>query len=145
MVAGGWPVGEGTSASFADRFDALAAAMHPHDRGPYTNDEIADGIRSVGGPSLSSPYIQQLRKGRRDKPSLDLVLGIARFFGVPIGYFAGETDTALAPDEVVLLNVVRSPDLREMVGQLDELDSHTRQIVAELVAGLVARNPPERG
>lgn len=118
---------------FAARLDALITTQRP-DGWMWTNEEVADGIRRVGGPSVSTTYVQQLRRGRRDKPSWPLVVALARLFGVPVGYFAGEDQEAvIAAADLHLLNAVRSPVVRELVEKLDGLGPQGRQVIARLV------------
>lgn len=131
--------------SFAHRLDKLISTMHPADRGPWTNEEVADGVRSVGGPSLSAAYVQQLRRGRRDNPSFALVVALARFYRVPVSYFSGgDADDALTEQELSLVNVARNPDLTAVVIKLDSLSPRARPIVDHLVDGLIELDPDRR-
>lgn len=123
--------------SFADHLDRLITTVHPVGRGPYTHDEVAEGIRQVGGPSLSPPYISQLRRGRRGNPSFALVTALARFFEVPLSYFAPETEGALTEDDAALLTAARNPEYKELLLKLDRLAPSTRVLVANLVNGLL--------
>lgn len=123
--------------SFADLLDRLIRTTYPSDRGPYTPEEVAEGIRRVGGPSVSRPYIQQLRRGRRENPSFALVVAIALFFRVPLAYFAPETEGALTSQEAELLTAARDPELNELITELNRLDPSVRRLVTSLVDNLL--------
>ncbi|MFI0982703.1 XRE family transcriptional regulator [Streptomyces sp. NPDC021093] len=71
----------------------LVETVHPPDRGPYTNQEIAELLHERGGPTLSHVYLWQLRTGRRDNPTRWHLETLASFFGVPVAYFF-DADTA---------------------------------------------------
>lgn len=122
--------------SLGDRLNQLVATVHPPERGPYTDEEVVDGIRSVGGPSLSAQYFNHLRHGRRDNPTKAALEGIARFFRVPVGYlFAdefGESDDA----DRHILTVVRRAKLEELVELIGELPEETKDSVERIVEDL---------
>src|SRR5579884_390058 len=82
------------SRSLADRIDHLLTTVHPRDRGPYTYEEVAEGIRAQGGPTISAQYLNQLHRGRRDNPTKQHLEALARFFGVPVAYFFDDTEAA---------------------------------------------------
>lgn len=123
--------------TFADHLDRLITTVHPAGRGPYTHDEVAEGIQQVGGPSLSPPYISQLRRGRRGNPSFAVVAALARFFEVPLAYFAPEAEGGLTDDDAVLLTAARNPEYKELLLKLDRLAPSTRLLVANLVNRLL--------
>ncbi|SBW22900.1 hypothetical protein FDG2_3287 [Candidatus Protofrankia californiensis] len=72
---------------FSKRLNGLFALVHPPDRGPYTNQEVARLLRERGGPALSHVYLWQLRTGQRDNPTRRHLQALAEFFGVPVAYF----------------------------------------------------------
>lgn len=125
---------------FAARLDQLIASVHPPGRGPYTNEEVADGVRQAGGPSRSVAYIQQLRTGRRDQPTFTLVVALARFFQVPVGYFApGPGEDQPAEDMIAAAN--RGPQLQRLVQKLQQLDSNTLHVLDQLIDNLSRQRP----
>ena len=77
---------------FARRLDHLFKTVHPKDRGPYTNPEVADAINKAAGENvISQTYIWQLRTGKRDNPTKKHISALAAFFGVsPLYFFADE-------------------------------------------------------
>ncbi|MFB8310196.1 XRE family transcriptional regulator [Streptomyces sp. NPDC055961] len=73
--------------SLADKLNQLFEVVHPKDRGPYTNDEVAAALKEQGGSTISGTYLWQLRTGRRDNPTRRHYEAIAEFFKVPPAYF----------------------------------------------------------
>lgn len=67
--------------AFGERFARLVETIHPGDRGPYSDREIAEAL------GLSRQYVWQLRTGQRGEPRQSTVNDIAAFFGVPAEYF----------------------------------------------------------
>ena len=76
-------------ATFADKLRYLIENVHPKDRGPFTMNEIVDGVRRNGG-SITQGYISMLLNGTRPNPGLKVVTDLAEFFRVPLQYFADE-------------------------------------------------------
>ncbi len=76
-------------ATFAEKFRYLVDNVHPKDRGPFTMNEIVDGIRANGG-TITQGYISMLLNGTRPNPSLQIAQDIAKFFHVPLDYFADD-------------------------------------------------------
>ncbi|WP_307534226.1 helix-turn-helix domain-containing protein [Streptomyces sp. V3I8] len=76
------------------RLNCLFETMYPHDRGPFSNEEVARAIRDQGG-DISKQYIAYLRKGERGNPRIHHLDALARFFGVPVSYFFDEDPAAL--------------------------------------------------
>lgn len=59
--------------SLADKLNQAFAALHPADRGPYSNREVAQRFvdhGEPGEPSISVNYIAMLRSGERDNPTV---------------------------------------------------------------------------
>ncbi|MEV0945093.1 helix-turn-helix transcriptional regulator [Rhodococcus sp. NPDC049939] len=84
---------ENRVATFAEKFRYLIDNVHPKDRPPFTVSEIVDGIRSNGG-TITQGYVSMLLNGLRPNPSLQVVQDIARFFHVPLDYFADDSSYA---------------------------------------------------
>jgi transcriptional regulator with XRE-family HTH domain len=74
------------TAKFAERLNGLFATLHPHGRGPYSNEEVAKEIRSKGG-DISRAYIAYLRNGSRRNPTMRHMEALGAFFGVHPSYF----------------------------------------------------------
>ncbi|WP_075297766.1 MULTISPECIES: hypothetical protein [unclassified Pseudonocardia] len=118
--------------TFAKRLNALAHTQKRDDGEPWTNDRIAERLGEVGGPTLSTPYVQQLRTGRRGNPSWLLVVALAQVFRVPVSYF-DTTGDPLSTEDLQLLNAVRSTDLRDLIVKLEGIGPQARQVISRLV------------
>ena len=76
------------SARFAQRLEHLFRTVHPKDRKPYTNVEVAEAINQAAGDQvISQAYVWQLRKGKKDNPTRKHIAALAAFFGVSPMYF----------------------------------------------------------
>ncbi|OLM28674.1 ESX-1 secreted protein regulator EspR [Pseudonocardia sp. Ae717_Ps2] len=126
----------GAARTLGDRLNRLVATVHPPERGPYTDEEVVDGIRSVGGPSLSAQYFNHLRHGRRDNPTKAAVEGIARFFRVPVGYLFADEFSETDDADRHILTVVRRANLEDLVELLGELPRETKDSVVRIVEDL---------
>lgn len=101
---------------------------------PRTNADIADAITAATGEELSSTGVWKLRTGRGDNPTLKTLTAMARFFGVPVGYFGDEEAAESIGDEFALLELLRDEGIgRAGLRSLTGLSSHGRRAVAEII------------
>lgn len=87
----------GTSSNtLADRINRLFETVRPRDSGgrQYSNEHVAAEIGRTNGVQISQSYIWQLRKGKKDNPTLRHLQALADFFGVPITYFFDDSPPA---------------------------------------------------
>lgn len=127
----------GTSGrTLADRLNALVATVHPPDRGPFTDEEIVNGIREAGGPSMSVAYLNHLRRGRRDNPTKTTLEGLARFFRVPVGHLFDDEYGEVTETERQTLTIIRQAGLESLVEQIGALPTETRDSIDRIVADL---------
>jgi transcriptional regulator with XRE-family HTH domain len=101
---------------------------------PRTNADVAEAITAATGEELSSTGVWKLRTGRGDNPTLKTMTAMARFFGVPVGYFGeGEAAESIG-DEVALLALLRGNGIsRESLRAMAGLSGPGRQAVAEII------------
>jgi transcriptional regulator with XRE-family HTH domain len=107
--------------SVAETLNLLFSTVHPANRGPYTNAEVATAT------GLAESYVGYLRSGKRRNPTLRSLQVLAAHFGVTVSYLVGETNAphADAPGDAV-------GSLERNGGPLPQ-----RADVGELVARLV--------
>lgn len=122
--------------TLASRIDHLLSTVHPKNRGPYTYEEVAEGIRAQGGPTISAQYLNQLHRGRRDNPTKQHLEALAKFFGVPVAYFFDDTQTALIDEEIALLSVIRDQEVKDLALRTLELSPEARRSVAAIIEEL---------
>lgn len=100
--------------TFSDRLTHLIAVVHPPGRGPYTNVEICQGVEDLGY-QISASYLSQLRGGQRGaRPSGDIVVALARFFGVHPAYFYDDELAADTNSELDLVAAVRDAGIERI-------------------------------
>ncbi len=83
-------------------------------RGEYSLEEVAEGIRDRGGPTISASYIWQLRKGVKDNPTKKHMEALADFFGVPAAYFFDDDAAARIEAELSMLAALRDAGVRRV-------------------------------
>jgi ESX-1-secreted protein regulator len=98
--------------SLASKLDRLFQAVRPGGRGEYSYQEVADSIRSEGGPTISATYLWQLRKGLRDNPTRNHLAALAKFFGVSPAYFFDEDTAEMVDAQLSLLAAMRDASVR---------------------------------
>ncbi|MGW5054001.1 helix-turn-helix domain-containing protein [Actinokineospora sp. NPDC004072] len=86
------PMSDGGPTPLTSRLDRLFRISRPHGR-QWSNAEVAAEIKKAN-PDLrvSGAYLSMLRTGKRTSPSTDLLLALARFFGVNPSYFFDDED-----------------------------------------------------
>lgn len=72
--------------SFAEALSFLYDKRLRDDGKPYSDRDVEDALKA-SGVSASHSYLWMLRKGRKNFPRTNIVTGLARFFGVPAGFF----------------------------------------------------------
>ncbi|MEV6073312.1 helix-turn-helix transcriptional regulator [Nocardia sp. NPDC052001] len=81
---------------FAHRLnESIGRWEHQHGR-RLPNTELVARLAEAGH-SMSMAYLSQLRRGRRDRPSMELLVALARVFDVPADHFTNagkDFDTA---------------------------------------------------
>jgi transcriptional regulator with XRE-family HTH domain len=92
--------------TLADKINQLFRTIHPRDRGPYSNEEVASSIRD-GGESMSATYLWMLRRGERTNPTMRHLQALAGFFGVAPAYFFDEAVTRRTDRDLELLSSLR--------------------------------------
>lgn len=126
----------GETRALQDRLNRIVATIHPPDRGPYTDEEIVNGIREAGGPSMSVAYLNHLRRGRRDNPTKTTLEGIARFFRIPVGELFDDEYAHNTEEDRHILTLVRKAELEPLVEMASELPDETRASLARIVEDL---------
>jgi transcriptional regulator with XRE-family HTH domain len=122
----------GNTALFAERLNNLFDSIYPPSRGPYRNSEVTQTL-ARRGYDLSDPYLSQLRRGLRTRPSPQTVQMLAEFFGVRTEYLNGEDSgyTRALDGELAWLRLARNEAVREVTTALLTLPASAREAVLE--------------
>lgn len=88
--------------TFAQRLRTLVSTVHAPNRGPYTQKEIVEGVRELGG-EISQQYLSELLRGVSQDPSERIVEFLAKFFGVSPAYFANDEEYQRTNDYIDLV------------------------------------------
>ena len=133
------------------KLNRLFATMHPRGRGEYTLQEVIDGIRAQGGPTLSITYLWQLRHGVKDNPTKQHLEALAQFFGVNPAYFFDRKVAARVEEQLDLLAAMRDAGVYNIAQRASELDPGGRRTVTVMIEelrrmqGLPTDPPPRNG
>lgn len=82
--------------------------------GRYSNEGAAQALGELG-VTVTAQHLWHLRTGRRDNPSFRLLQGIARLFGVPIGYFSDEDVERQVAEQMATLASLRDSGVRSLL------------------------------
>lgn len=130
---------------FAVRLNRLFAAVPGPGERPRTNSEVAAQLTAWGHP-ISKPYLSQLRAGTRTNPSDATVTALARFFRVPVGYFADEDHTSAAEQDYRLLTRLQFNSLRELSTRAFDLSEESQNLLTVMADRLrITEGLPEVG
>ncbi|WP_418006008.1 helix-turn-helix domain-containing protein [Mycobacterium sp. PDNC021] len=118
--------------SLAPRLNRLFDTIRPPGRGPLRNVEVIKALRARG-IEFSSPYLSQLRAGRRNHPSLETLRQLAEVFGVSVAYFTDPTSaySRYLDAELCWLHMAHDPDVRRITTALLALPPHAREEVLQ--------------
>ncbi|GAA2390809.1 helix-turn-helix domain-containing protein [Streptomyces glaucosporus] len=119
--------------TFAARLNHLFETVHPPDRGPYSNQEVADLLRKRGGETVSHVYLWKLRTGRAANPSRRQLETLAGFFGVPVGYFFDDTTAARVDAELEIVRQLRDSGVQRVATRVAGLSPQSlEQVLAAI-------------
>ncbi len=120
------------SDSFADRLNYLFDHLYPAGRGPYSNSEVAAGVRQAGYKATSQ-YVRVLRRGQRKNPTLDFIGGLAEFFRIPAGYFFDGPEAEDIKKQIEILVAARSADVKEIFFRSTQIGEQDREVVLRIL------------
>ncbi|WP_372939703.1 PAS domain-containing protein [Mycolicibacterium sp.] len=110
----------------ADRLNRLFETIRAPGQGPYTNSEVLRALADRG-VYISAPYLSQLRRGNRKRPSEATVNALAEFFGVLPVYFADTYDEedlqylVRLDNDLRWLELTHDPEVRRLTTMMLEL------------------------
>lgn len=129
----------------ADRLNKLFQEVQPEGR-PYKLREVADGINEQAGENLvSMQYLSQLRSGDRRKPSHEVVVALARWFGVKVEYFSDEETARRTDAELRMLNLMKDARVRDLAFRAQDLPDKSFSVLAQLIDQLRRDDDPPPG
>src|SRR3954451_7852179 len=119
--------------TLAEKLDRLFKTVHPHGEREYTHEEVAEGIRQQGGPTISATYIWQLRRGIKDNPTKRHLEALAEFFMVSPAYFFDEAAANLIHSQLALLAAMRDAQVRHIATRVAELSPEGIDAVTAII------------
>lgn len=117
--------------TFAERLRTLVDTVHPPGRGRFTQAEISEGVRELGG-DLSQQYLSQLLRGVHE-PSDRIVRHLAAFFGVSIDYFADNAEYKRTNDYIALLRRVGDSEVLAVSARAVDLPAEALERISAAV------------
>ncbi|MBY8862059.1 helix-turn-helix domain-containing protein [Nocardia sp. CA2R105] len=125
---------------FTAKLNFLFATIVPAGGREYSNARVAGAICATG-VQISPSYIWELRKGRKDNPTLKHLQALADFFGVPPAYFldAATHDRVthrleqLRAEQQRLRELAATNEVQMMALRAGELSSKGRRQVADML------------
>ena len=139
---------ETPSPSLADKLNQAFATLHPADRGPYSNREVARWLQQharTDDPTISVNYIAMLRSGERNNPTVRHLQALARFFDINPAYFIEDSARADAVHaDLKLVAAMRDAEVRDIAARALDLDPAMRKWLHDTVAGLPPSTSPKR-
>ncbi len=119
--------------SLAHKLERLFKTLHPAGRGEYTLQEVIDGIRAQGGPTLSIAYLWQLRAGVRDNPRKEHLEALAKFFQVNPSYFFDGEVADRVESQLDLIAAMRDAEVQEIALSASALTPEGRRAIAAMI------------
>jgi len=119
--------------TLAEKLNHLFETIHPPGRPEFSSEDVAEGIRARGGPTISATYIWQLRKGLRDNPTKKHLEALADFFGVTPAYFFDEEAAERIEAELKLLAALRDAPVRHVALRASGLSPQSLKAIAEMI------------
>jgi hypothetical protein len=124
----------GRLSTFAGRLNRLFEIAHPPGRGPFSSTEVVSLVRARGA-KFSTPYLSQLRRGRRTQPSAEIVNVLSAVFGLEPGYLSG-SDTVYCQnvdEDLGWLRLTRDSTVRELTTAILELSPDAQEEIVRMI------------
>jgi transcriptional regulator with XRE-family HTH domain len=129
----------------AERLDRLFETVQPLGR-PFSLREVAEGVNEQAGKNLLSfQHVSQLRKGVRRRPGYDVLMGLAKWFGVPPGYFTDDEVARRTDEELEILRIMRDANTRKLAESSAGMSEQQFRAVQELIDTIQKANRLAQG
>lgn len=125
--------GQQDRSTLADKLDRLFTTVRPAPGKEYSSAEVAAAIAEAGGPTISSTYVWQLRKGTRDNPTKLHLEALAGFFGVSAAYFLDDEVAATLDAELELVAAIRDTSIRRIAQRSAGLSPDSLRTIADVI------------
>ncbi len=122
--------------TLAEKLDWLIENVHPADRNPYSNAELAALVEKATGEKVSDGAIWRLRTGRVVNPTKRIIEALAKTLGAPPSFFFDEYDEQARQfaDQVELLTLIRDSGVdRAQLRSFLSLSPEGRQAIASII------------
>lgn len=119
--------------TLAEKIDRLFKRGHPGGRGEYTYEEVAEGIKRMGLPTISASYLQELRTGKVDNPRIHHLESIAEFFGFTPRYFFDDQAFDEIDARLELFAAMRDNRVRQLALRLADLSPKSLRAMAQMI------------
>ncbi|GAA2798750.1 transcriptional regulator [Saccharopolyspora taberi] len=126
----------------AEKINRLFEAVHPPERGPYSNNEVEEYLLKTKdqGPTISANYLRYLRRAERMNPGAQQLRAIARFFEIDPGYLLTEDEkTEQMHEQLHKLALLRNAAVEGIATRAASLDPATQQWLLQVVNTMPAR------
>ncbi|MCC9309287.1 XRE family transcriptional regulator [Kitasatospora sp. RB6PN24] len=137
MTDGAGTAREAAPVTLAEKIDYLFTHTTPPGEKVPSNEEVATAINiRAGERAISTPYLWQLRTGRRDNPTKRHLELIAQHFGVSPAFFFDQTVAEEVIQQLRFLHSMASGDVRGVAmraaGLSAEHLAELNKVIAEL-------------
>ncbi len=129
----GEPGEAGSQLTLAAKLDRLFQVVRPEPGREYSSAEVSAAVVEMGGPTISSTYVWQLRKGLRDNPTKSHIEALASFFGVSPAYFLDDEAAARVDAELELLTAIRDTSIRRIALRSAGLSADSLRTIADVI------------
>lgn len=117
----------------AERLDKLFRTSRPGGR-RWTNDEVATELKKAEpGLKVTGAYLSALRTGKRTRPSTELQVALAKFFGVPPAYFVDPEYANRVDEQLKLLDSLHHAGVRSIAARAVGLPSASIEAVTAVL------------
>ncbi|MEV1088946.1 XRE family transcriptional regulator [Streptomyces microflavus] len=139
--------GQVTPQGLMGRLNRLFDTVHPPDRGPFSNAEVAELMEKRGLGKLSAQYLWLLRTGQRDNPTKRHLEALAGFFGVDPAYWFDDAVAEKTVQELELLALLRDAKIKNVLLRLSDVSADGKDAVLGIVESVRKSEglPPSTG
>lgn len=127
MYEEGLPKGFPIHGSFAEKLDFLCREVYPKGGRPYTLEEVA------GAVGVSIGYLHALRKGKKTKPTIDVIQRFADFFHIPSGAFFNDRVAMDVAKDIDIYIALRDRDVASITRRAATSSPEELQEISDII------------
>ncbi len=132
-MAGTGRADPGEGSALASRLDRLFRLATGPDGKEPSYRQVSTGIHELTGVQIGVSTLHALRTGTVTDPRMSTIEAIARYFGVPVGYFFDQDVAQQVDSQLALLRAMRDQRVQALALRAEGLSTETLDMLRAVI------------